>query len=394
MYGLTDDMRQLAIDKINRQKKYLSENGVDIMGQQYRLIDFFKNSFINSDRYIAEVNNRVSSLYRYALKRKLKNVFLTITLPSEYHPKKTIFKNGKKVKVIDNPKYIDDEQHKPRAAAKELSKIFKRLQDLRAYRNISTEDKVYFRVYEPHKDGTPHLHASIFLPDYAIEPFVAAVQAWAYKNGLNRAQIKIETDIKNPVAYLMKYILKTFDDLRQDKENITDLTLWYIVHGICRFYTSRTLISLEIYKKFRGAFDLLEVTEMYKNREFTVLLDSATKKPMMIHDGNYVIYSRKPVKKLKDSVESVPHEWRNKTPDFIPVDIDGDEGIYNVHSEKVHLISEIQKPVSRMSVGERFVYRQKLIDELYNPFNDYDDLGYIEDKLMILDRYENSFEAY
>ena len=114
---------------------------------------------------------------------------------------------------------------------------------------------------------------------------------------------------------------------------------------------------------------------MYKNREFTVLIDSATKKPMMIHDENYVIYSRKPVKKLKDSVESVPNEWRNKTPDFIPVDIDGNEGIYNVHSEKVHLISEIQKSVSRMSVAERFNYRQKLIDELYNPFNDYDDLG-------------------
>lgn len=35
--------------------------------------------------------------------------------------------------------------------------------NLRVLRNIDKEDKCYFRVYEPHKDGTPHLHFSLFV---------------------------------------------------------------------------------------------------------------------------------------------------------------------------------------------------------------------------------------
>ncbi len=388
MYGLTDDLRMIALDKIKRQKRFLSENGVDILGNQYRLIDFFKNSFINSDRYIAEVNNRVSSLYRYAKEKNLVNVFVTLTLPSEYHPKKTL-RNGK---IIDNPRFIDDEDHSSRSGARELSRMFNRIQQLRAYRDIPKDQKVYFRVYEPHKDGTPHLHASIFIPEDCVEAFVKSASNWCKKYGIE--QYKFETDIKNPVAYLMKYILKTFDDLRKDDGNITDLTLWYIVHGICRFYTSRTLISLEIYKKFRGAFDLLEVTKMYRNQEFSVLVDTVTKKTVMIYDDTHVIYSRKPVRKLQSSYQPVPSEWRNRRLDFIFSEIDGKEAIYNPRSNTFHLLSEIQKPVNQMSIQERFSYRQKLIDELYNPFNEYDDLGYIEDKLLILDRYEMQLEGY
>jgi len=396
LYGLTNDMREFALDKIKRQKKYLSENGVEILGQSFRLIDFFKNSFINPDRYIAEVNNRVSSLYRYAKERKLKNVFLTITLPTEYHQKKGIYhpKTGKLIKVVNNPKFIDDEEHSPRAGSRVLSKIFNRIQQLRAYRNIPKENKVYFRVYEPHKDGTPHLHASIFIPEENVEDFVRSVQRWAFNNGFSKHQIKIETDIKNPVAYLMKYILKTFDDLRKDKDDITDLTLWYIVHGICRFYTSRTLISLEIYKKFRGAFDLLEVTKMYRNQEVSVYIDTHTKKPVMITHGDYVVYNRKPVKHLKKSDEFVPSEWKNKKPDYIPVEIDGKEAILNLHNEKLSFLSDLSKPLSKMSASERFYYRSHLVSELDNPFNSYDDLSFIEDRLIILDRFENNLREY
>ncbi len=347
MFGMTDDMRQIAMDKIRRQKKYLSENGVEFAGQSIQLIDFFKNAYINSHRYIAEINNRVSSLYRYSQEKNLSNVFVTITLPSEYHSKKSIYsKAGKLVKVIDNPRWIDDEYHSPRAGARELSRIFKRLQDLRAYRDIPTDQKAYFRVYEPHKDGTPHLHASIFIPADRVDAFKRSAERWAEQNGLE--QFKIETDIKNPVAYLMKYILKTFDDLRQNRDTISDLTLWYVYYGICRFYTSRTLISLEIYKKFRGAFDLLDVTKMYKNHEFSVLVDEKNK-PVMIYTDTHVIYNRKPVKIVSKSYQSVPKEWKFKEKPYIPSEIDGEPAVYNVYSGKITKLKDIKRPVARMS---------------------------------------------
>ena len=386
MYGLTDNDRLLALDKIKRQKKYLSENGVEIFGQSYRLIDFFKNSFINSDRYIAEINNRVNSLYRYAKDRNLTNIFLTITLPSEYHPKRSIYnKHGKLVKIEDNPKYINDEAHTHKEASKELSRLFHRIQQLRAYRDISTKEKVYFRVFEPHKDGTPHLHASIFIPKDKVDSFVESATRWAKLNGLT--QFKIETDIKNPIAYLMKYILKTFDDLREDEDNISDLTLWYIRHGICRFYSSRTLISLEIYRKFGGSHDLYEVTKMYENQEISILIDDR-KKPVLITHGNYVIYNRKPVNIKKRNYEPVPKVWKSREKPYIDATIDKIPYIYHKYQKRYIAISDLQKPISKMTFLERHSYRNSLYEELNNPFNDLDDLNIVEDKLVILDRYE------
>ena len=70
----------------------------------------------------------------------------------------------------------------------------------------------------------------------------------------------------------MKYILKTLDDLRADNQKITDLTLWYILHGICRIYTSRTLISLDVYRVLGGRYSLNELSVMYKDKEISILL--------------------------------------------------------------------------------------------------------------------------
>ena len=185
----------------------------------------------------------------------------------------------------------------------------------------------------------------------------------------------------------MKYILKTFDDLREDEDNISDLTLWYIRHGICRFYSSRTLISLEIYKKFGGSHDLYEVTKMYENQEISILIDDR-KKPVLITYGNYVVYNRKPVKIQKSRYEPVPSEYRPKKPDYIDTEINEEPAIYHTRKKKFIKIKDLRKPLSKMSIYELSKYRKSLEDAFYNPFNDYDDLSIIEDKLMILDRFE------
>jgi len=297
-YGLDKyDIKQ-ATQKIEKQKAFLNKHYIRVGSKDIYLSEFTKNAYINSDRYIAEVNHRVWSLYHYANNNNLKNIFLTITLPSQYHPK---IKNKYK-----NPKFIDDGDHTPKAGARELSKIYKRLLDLRAYRNIDKSDKCYFRVYEPHKDGTPHLHSSIFVPIDAIDDVVASFEKF-FKTNFPDLQIKIETNINNPVAYLMKYILKTFDDLRDDKE-ITALSLWYTTHKITRFYTSRTLVSLDIYRVLGGRYSLIELTRMYKDQEISVFLEPDTRKVIEVFDRNmcipiwtrrYIQQEFKPNKKVK-----------------------------------------------------------------------------------------------
>jgi len=319
MFGFTSKSRKVALNKVDNTRLFLDNNFVEIGGKTFAYSQFFKNSFINSDRYIAEINNRVNSLFTYAQAKDLKNVFTTLTLPSEYHRLKTL-KSGKKVtnkkyggrKILftckhptkkkkikfDNPKE-NREKYYPKQAAKVLTKMFEKIRHLRSYRDIPKDYRVYFRVIEPHKDGCPHLHISIFIPASKVLKFVSDV-----KELYPSPACEIETDVRNPVAYLMKYILKTLDDLRADNQKITDLTLWYILHGICRIYTSRTLISLDVYRVLGGRYSLNELSVMYKDKEISVLLDPETNKPMEILNEYGSIWSR------KKSVNNVTYDKR------------------------------------------------------------------------------------
>jgi len=266
MYGVTNQDRELAIKKINNQTLFLSNSYLLRDQKKIYLIDFFKNAFINPDRYIAEVNHRVWSLYDYAKERNLVNVFITLTLPREYHPTKQVrYKNNK---IYSKPNKQYNPELTPHKGSIALTKMFQEVRQLRAFRDIPKDDRCFFKVIEPHKDGTQHAHISIFIPKNSVEKFVEA-----FKNKFKKTEgIDIQTNIQNPVSYLMKYVLKTFDDLREEK-HITDLTIWYIANKIIRFSTSRTLISLDTYRVLGGKYNMLELTKLYRNNDIRILLE-------------------------------------------------------------------------------------------------------------------------
>jgi hypothetical protein len=360
MYGLNENQRKITLKKIEDQKFFLDNNLLTFGDKTIALTDMVKNSFINSNRYIAEINNRVFSLYEYSKQRNLKNIFLTLTLPSEYHKKRTIkLKNGQK-KLIRNNNFIDDEAHSPKQASKQLSKMFKRILDQRSYKQINRDDRVYFRVTEPHKDGTPHLHISLFIPDDKVDTIVNLIQ-----NMYPSPLAKIETNVKNPVAYLMKYILKTFDDLRLKDSKLTDLTLWYIYHGISRIYTSRTLISLDVYRVLGGQFSLIELTKMYKDREITVWQEPQTNKLISIDLENMQIWQKKDystpnsTKPIKPTINKQKPIYTKK----IPFYIDGKAYTYC----DGQLYEKVNIP-SKMSHNDLFNYYQNIdIEEVELP---------------------------
>lgn len=337
MYGINKENRKYLLEKIKREKEFLESNYFEIGRDKIKMSDLVKNAYHNSDRYIAEVNHRVNSLFHHANNKGLKNIFGTITLPSEYHrlisnkyhnPK---YCNKHLIKDIDRlycpytkKEQLDYDNYSPKAGTKELSRMFKQMIDLRAFRNIDKEDRCYFRVYEPHKDGTPHLHFSMFVPADQVEN-VASRFRKHFEDKYPGLEVKFETDIKNPIAYLMKYILKTFDNLRDNESKITDLSLWYKGNRVTRFYTSKTLISLEIYRKLNGRYNLLELTHMYKNRELSVLLDIDTNKVVSIYDTMGRIYNKKETK-LKEVTKNIKLTYKKiiKEPKLL---IDGTEYI-------------------------------------------------------------------
>ena len=436
MYGLTKKNKEFVFKKIEKQKDFLYSHYIEVQNQKVQLASFFKNTFINSDRYIAELQHRVWSLVEYSKNRDLVNVFLTLTLPSEYHPTKTL-RNGK---IVKNPKYahqnivlydIDTKEkstkyekmifkyyktigiikftgktktisllpkdYEPKKASKELTNMFERIRKDRSFQDIEKDDRVYFRVTEPHKSGTPHLHISLFIPRDNVARFVQAVHriypapmadiATTYipnnyelhqkvykRNGVwhsaykldkeNKGYIKLE--IENSVSYLMKYIYKTLDDLRDDK-GITEITMWYIFHGICRFYTSRTLMSLNVYRPLVGKLSLLELTHHYNNDIVTVFLDLDTKKPKIIQYDDCIIWSKKDFE-LKQYDDEQKFQSMPKKIDTIDIEIDGDEfymivGGSKLYSKPTRVEPEDEDyiiPVTRMKMFQLYSYYHSL----------------------------------
>ena len=59
-YGLSEDLRSFAIEKITRQKKYIEDNN---------FVSYSPN--INPKKYFSELNNRVDALVRVSMSQNL-----------------------------------------------------------------------------------------------------------------------------------------------------------------------------------------------------------------------------------------------------------------------------------------------------------------------------------
>ncbi|WP_457744111.1 rolling circle replication-associated protein [Sulfurimonas sp.] len=321
-YGLTSFQRDKALEKLYKNIEYMNDNGITMDGKFVPYADFVQNSYNNADRYIAEIQHRAWNMFDYARQNCLENLMFTLTLPTEWHPMKRKYPKSKtdftmifnqkfggrkyitKVNsyklmnciVKQNIPFIEPildfspiDRYSPRNASKMLSKMLARFYKDRAYTSIPKDLRCYFRVTEPHKDGTPHVHMSLFVPtDKKLRVIKALNRLYPAPLG------KIETNIRKPVHYLMKYVLKTFDDLREDKE-VSNLTLWYLYHGISRFYTSRTFVSLDIYRKLKGVYDLKELSEAYLRQEVRVYVYPDTNKIALIENEFGTLYVLKPV---------------------------------------------------------------------------------------------------
>lgn len=346
MYGLDQHKRKIAKDKIRNVKFYLDNNFIKFGDTEVPYSNFFKNAFVNPNRYIAEIQNRVWSIYNYATARNLVNVFCTITLPPEFHRLKKL-SNGKTVR---NRKYIPE--NTPKVASKFLSKMLAKILKDNFYSSIPREDRCYFRVTEPHHDGTPHLHISFFIPEDKVEKFVKL-----FTRHFPEPLGKIETKVENPVSYLMKYVLKTLDDLRYGDDNISDLTLWYVYHGICRIYTSRTLISLDVYRVLGGKYSLNELTVMYKEKRLSVYVHPDTNKVIQVFDEFGRIWCKKMPVDLDFAMRKVQKPCLKDHKKPIKVENFDKDGI---------LLNPVKKPIPHMKNYELLQYYFKLDPEECN----------------------------
>lgn len=237
----------------------------------------------NPQRYYAEIQNRIDTLQREAENAKLTPVFLTITLPSEFHTMKQ--KSPNDTTIVKNPKYNGVE---PREATKILTKMWAKLRQDRSLKELSKNQRMYYRVNEPHKDGTPHAHILLFIPASKIEKIEKAFNRLYFSKSN-----KFVKDIQNAKNYIMKYINKT---LPKSKEHITQddeyLNGWYVKNRINRFCSSRSTAPIYLHRLLHHRFTLYALTQIKKGNSLKVLVTLNSEKIMEIWDDNELLYMR------------------------------------------------------------------------------------------------------
>jgi hypothetical protein len=285
-YGLSKNDLRLTELKLKKQKDFLNFSFIYDRINQTRipLADIMISANHSPNRYYAEIQNRVNTLTTIAKQRDLKPLFMTITLPSEYHACKTT-KNGL---LIPNPKY---DGTTPKEAVKALTRMFARLRQDRSLKDgLTKENRIYFRVNEPHKDGTPHTHILMFVPVDRMQRVKKA-----FKRLFDGRGNDIQDDIRNSTSYIMKYINKTLPLSKQDKLSEKDkyLNAWYSKNRVIRFNSSKTLAPLTIYRLLHNRYSLFALTKLINENHFKIYVTLDTAKVMEIIDEyGDTVYSR------------------------------------------------------------------------------------------------------
>ncbi|MDD2448799.1 MAG: replication endonuclease [Sulfurimonas sp.] len=283
IYGLTNDDLKSTKTKIKRQSDFLDYSYIqdNNTGQQFSFKDCIVSSNHSPKRYYGEIQNRINTLEQEATNAKLTPVFLTITLPSEFHKMKTS-RNGK---LIRNPKYNGVE---PKESVKILTKMFAKLRQDRSLKDLSKMQRMYYRVNEPHKGGTPHTHILLFIPKEHIERVEKA-----FCRLYNQKSNKFEKNIRSATSYIMKYINKT---LPMSKKEITKkdeyLNAWYIKHRINRFCASRSTAPMYLYRMLNHRFSLYGLTQVRKGSSLKIFARIEDDKIIEIWDDTELLFMR------------------------------------------------------------------------------------------------------
>ena len=194
--------------------------------------------------YVKTIEQKVNALVSLAITQNLKPIFITLTVPSEFHPFKTI-KNG--VNVLNkNYKFIklDDSIIEAYQKLKTIYRTF--------YKRLKNYNKniYYIKIIEPHKSLIPHMHILLFIEkDQQLNTknlFLKIYKEYKLQR-IDYDESILNDNLNNAVAYIMKYVLKT---LNSDNEFFKRwLDGWRKKYKIRTCEMSNLPISVEVYKK-------------------------------------------------------------------------------------------------------------------------------------------------
>ncbi|MDX1809712.1 MAG: hypothetical protein R3331_09250 [Sulfurospirillaceae bacterium] len=395
-YGLNLEDKKTSQLKIDTQKKYLASQGFLTQNGEFKTFADISMSANISERYYAQLVNKVNTMQQSMSYLGLSPVFMTITLDGAYQRlltgdySKFTDKHLNKLPNNDRFGYLQDlANEKLPFTVKDLYKLLRyqwnHFQKDRLYLKIkSSHDIGYLFEVEPHESGVPHAHVLFYAPSSYFndlkELFKSCFPARQNKrtNKITFFQKKngeingFQWTLKNPVGYILKYCTKSFMDIKNNKE-IDYLQSWYITHKIVRLTTSRSLIPQWVYQKmyplnddwlYQSILKYRSSCEWSRENDYFIFEDEVNGKVFKYERGLYQVFiNNKLVREFGSQKEKIDTSFRVEQKPII-------RKKKNHCSVKIVIDGQYfdfyEKPISKKSDFELYTYYHNLDIETCN----------------------------
>jgi hypothetical protein len=255
LYKQIGDLKQryynLSLHKEKKQQSFLHRlNVVNKMGEFLDL----KYSFESQHKsYSKSIEQKVYAIEHLARERGLIPIFITLTLPSAYHPFRSISYKGERLLVKENPDF------KFNSIEESISNGYQELQHIYRvfYKRIKNDikDMLYIKVFEAHKTLIPHLHCLLFVKKSDIKIIREKFDNIVVEFELEQIDLSLDssederfkTNVKRASKYMMKYITK---DLSKGSDMFESRVLdgWKKSNKIRMITMSQLSLSLSEYR--------------------------------------------------------------------------------------------------------------------------------------------------
>ncbi|MEA2017041.1 MAG: replication endonuclease [Campylobacterota bacterium] len=252
------DYYNLSLHKEHKQKTYLKKfNFKNCRSGEVIKLDYdFEQKY---KEYSKTTQQRVSTISAMAHRKEFVSVFITFTLPSEYHPFKSIKKGNERLYTSINPDFsfnsIDEAVSQ---GYKHLNKIYQTF--YKRVKNYTKNDLYYVKAIEQHNSTIPHLHLLIFFPLEKAE-FIKTT----FKRVVNHFNLTVvdyqSTNFNESISYASNYLLKYITkDLNSGADYFQARVLdgWKRKHKIRVLSNSNLPLTLKIYKQIYHSISNIE----------------------------------------------------------------------------------------------------------------------------------------
>lgn len=247
-----------SFEKENKQKNFLKYNQFLNMhtGEKLNLDYDFEKKY---KEYSKITEQRAYTIQELARRKSFCSVFITLTLPSAYHPFKSI-------KTPKGRLYVEENEDFQFFTIKEAVEIgYKKLNTIyqtfyKRLKNYVKNDLYYIKAIENHISMIPHLHLVLYFPneclDYVKNLFKKVVKEFELDR-VDFEEVSFKDNINFASKYLLKYIIK-------DLNNGADIFKARILDGWKRYHKIRALTSsllplnVMIYKKIYSSVSFIE----------------------------------------------------------------------------------------------------------------------------------------